>query len=589
MKHIFTFLGLFCCCALVAQTIIGGSNYHDVEVTSSNSTGVGSDSATITDQGLSPNLIASSRFLAQASLGADYEAITMVADQGFEAWLDNQFAQPVGLSLKDYVYDLTEEYKDSLIANGESIEDVSPSRSYWRYAWWQYTMTSPDVLRNRTALALSEILVISEVPDLAGEPLGLASYYDLLLQHSLGNYRDLLYDVTLHPCMGIYLTHLRNAKTDREDNRFPDENYAREVKQLFSIGLYELNIDGTQKLDNNGYPIATYDNGDIAEFAKVFTGLNWGDSESFWSGRRVDSSYTIPMKMYNEYHEPGAKFLLNGEFVPNRNPVDGIADINDAVDNLFNHPNVGPFLARRLIQRFVKSNPSPGYIARVATKFNDNGSGVRGDMKAVIRAILMDQEARDCAFIEDVTAGMLREPITRYTQFNRAFNASSDNGRYLNVMNDFKDRTEQRPLSSPSVFNFFQPDYQPIGSVADMGLFAPEFQIANSLSTIGYTNEVHDWTYEEESMQDWRVYSPSPSSGDEVELDLDDEFQLLQSNKVAELLERLNLVLASGQLSETTKTIIADTVKEIPQAQVEERLYMALFLVMVAPDYLILK
>ncbi|MEM9848230.1 MAG: DUF1800 family protein, partial [Bacteroidota bacterium] len=339
-----------------AQEVIGGRNFNNVTVTSSSSAATSPDENTITEAGLSPNLNASSRFLAQAAFGADYENIMSTAEIGFEEWLDNQLNLPVGFSLKGYVDDLVQIRKDSTAANGEDPSEVGPRSTYWRYAWWQYVMASPDIVRSRIALALSEILVISDVPDLEDEPLGLASYYDVLLKHSLGNYRDLLYDVTLHPCMGLYLTHLRNEKTNREDNRYPDENYAREVKQLFSIGLYKLNLDGTQQLDGNGEPIDTYDNDDIAEFAKIFTGLSWGDSETFRNGPKSDTSYAIPMKMYDGSHEPGVKYLLNGEYVPNRNPVDGLADISDAVDNLFNHPNVGPFLARRLIQRLVKSN-----------------------------------------------------------------------------------------------------------------------------------------------------------------------------------------------------------------------------------------
>ncbi|MEM9848684.1 MAG: DUF1800 family protein, partial [Bacteroidota bacterium] len=280
----------------------------------------------------------------------------------------------------------------------------------------------------------------------------------------------------------------------------------------------------------------------------------------------------------------------NGEYVPNRNPVDGLADISDAVDNLFNHPNVGPFLARRLIQRLVKSNPTPDYIARVATVFNDNGSGVRGDMKAVVKAILLDQEARDCALAEDVEAGMLREPIVRYVQLNKAFNAASPNGTYYNPTSNFKEETEQRPLSSPSVFNFFQPDYQPIGPIADMDLFAPEFQITNSLSTIGYANEVHDWTFDEDPMQYGNVYPYAPyDSGKQVSLDLSDETQLLEEGKTAEFLERLNLILAHGQLSEQTKRIINDALEELSSEPTEVKLNMALFLVLISPDYLILR
>lgn len=590
MKTIFTIVCLWSSCALLsAQQVIGGSNFHDVEVTTSDESGDGSGESTINTDGLSANLNASSRFLAQASLGADYETIMATADQGFEEWIDDQFTQPIAFSLKDYVSDLVEVYRDSLVANGEDPDDAFARSNYWRFAWWQYTMTSPDVLRNRVALALSEILVISDVPALGNEPLGLASYYDVLLKNSLGSYRDLLYDVSLHPTMGIYLTHLKNAKTDRENNRYPDENYAREVMQLFSIGLYELNIDGTQKLDTQGDPISTYDNDDIAEFAKIFTGLSWGDGEDFRYGINADTSYTVPMKMYNEYHEPGAKFLLNDQLVPNRNPVDGMADINDAIDNLFNHPNVGPFLARRLIQRLVKSNPTPAYIARVADAFNNNGNGVRGDMKAVVRAILMDVEARDCAFAEEVTAGMLREPIVRYTQFNIAFNAASSAGKYHNSTSDFKEETEQRPLSSPSVFNFFQPDFQPIGPIADMDLFAPEFQITNSLTTIGYANETHHWTFNEDPMESGRVYPYSYTAENKVELDLADELLLAEENKIAELIERLNLILAHGQLSEETKTIISDTLKEIPTDQNEAIVNMAIFLVLISPDYLILR
>ncbi|MEL6944829.1 MAG: DUF1800 family protein, partial [Bacteroidota bacterium] len=418
-----------------AQEVIGGTNYSKVTITTSSSSSSGSGEQTINESGLSPNLNSTSRFLGQATLGADYEYIVSTSDEGFEMWIDEQFNQSRLFSLKEYVQELTAMYIDSLAADGEDTSDVGPRREFWRFAWWQYTMTSSDLLRNRVALALSEILVISEVPDLTREPLGLASYYDLLLDNSFENYRDILLHVSLHPTMGEYLTHLKNQKSNREKNRFPDENYAREVQQLFSIGLYELNQDGTQKLDGSGNPIPTYDNDDIAEFAKVFTGLSWGDSDQFNYYGQVDSSYTIPMKMYNSHHQPGAKFLLNGQVVPNRNPPDGMADINDAIDNLFNHPNTGPFIARRLIQRLVKSNPTPGYIARVAAKFANNGNGVRGDMKSVVKSILLDPEARDCALKDDVAAGMLREPIERYKQVNRAFKASNAYGEYYNKNN----------------------------------------------------------------------------------------------------------------------------------------------------------
>jgi len=267
-----------------------------------------------------------------------------------------------------YINQLTERAKDSIVAQGGDPAGYEAKDQFFHSAFTNYAMTGEDLLRARVALALSEIFVISEVGALDGEPLGWASYYDLLLQHSFGNYRDLLYDITLHPCMGVYLTHLNNPKTDTTQNQFPDENYAREVMQLFSIGLYELNLDGSRKLDTAGNFIPTYDLGEIEEFAKVFTGLSWGDRNEF--GKRFPVSelgLTIPMQMFDEEHEPGSKQLLNGFVVPDRNPVDGLADLNDAIDNLFNHPNVGPFLARLLIQRLVKSNPSPDYISRVTS------------------------------------------------------------------------------------------------------------------------------------------------------------------------------------------------------------------------------
>ncbi|MEM8524229.1 MAG: DUF1800 family protein [Bacteroidota bacterium] len=589
MRPIFTILLLsISLCYVAAQELIGGTNYNKVTVTTSSSSSSGSGEQTINESGLSPNLNSSSRFLGQATLGADYEHIVSTADEGFETWIDDQFNQSRLFSLKDYVQELTDQYITALAADGEDTSDVGPRREFWRFAWWQYTMTSSDLLRNRVALALSEILVISEMPDLTRQPLGLASYYDLLLNHSFENYRDILFHVSMHPTMGEYLTHLKNDKTNREKNRFPDENYAREIQQLFSIGLYELNQDGTQKLDGNGNPIPAYDNEDIAEFAKIFTGLSWGDSDQFRYYGQVDTSYTIPMKMHNRNHEPGAKFLLNGQVVPNRNPPDGMADVNDAIDNLFNHPNTGPFVARRLIQRLVKSNPTPEYIARIAAKFANNGSGIRGDMKAIIKAILLDPEARDCALKEDVAGGMLREPIVRYTQVNRAFNASNAYSEFYNKTNDFKANTEQRPLSSPSVFNFFQPDYQPIGAIADMGLFAPEFQITNSLSTVGYASEAHIWTFDEKPMEYGAVYGDYDQER-QVRLDLEEELQLVNEGKINELVERFNLILAHGQLSERTKEVIVNTVFEIPDTQPKVRLHMALFLTLMSPDYLILR
>ena len=269
---------------------------------------------------------------------------------------------------------------------------------------------------------------------------------------------------------------------------FPDENYAREVMQLFTIGLCELEIDGTCKTDENSVPIPTYDNKDIAEFAKIFTGLTWGDAQVF-SSYPINGqlSYSIPMRMFNEFHEPGSKYLLNGTIIEQRATTNGIADIEAALNNLFQHPNVGPFIGKLLIQRLVTSNPSPAYIERVAKAFNGEStySSTRGDMKAMIKAILLDEEARNCAAQSDDSFGHLREPFNRYVQLCRSFEASNENGHYRNATHSIMKYFGQKPFTAPSVFNFFQSDYQPIGPVEEANLVAPEFQITNTRTIAG--------------------------------------------------------------------------------------------------------
>ena len=570
---------------------IGNGNYEGINVTSS---GTNDKNAykTLDGIGLLPNLSAASRFLAQSTLGADYETITKVSEMSFSEWIDAQFATARPFGVEAFTRELTVIALDSIYSMGGDPQKVKPHLYYWNTAWWQYIMTGEDLLRSKVALALSEIFVISEVSSLKNYPLTLANYYDVLLDHSFGNYRELLEKITLHPAMGVYLTHINNPKADERFNRFPDENYAREVMQLFSIGLNELNNDGTIKRDANGDPIPTYDNDDIEEFAKVFTGLTWGDAFLFGQKAMSRISYTVPMVMINAWHEPGPKQLLNGVNIPDRRPVNGLADIKDALDNLFNHPNVGPFLAKRLIQRMVKSNPSPDYINRVANAFNDNGSGTRGDLKAVIKAILLDPEARDCGFINDPFEGMLREPITRYTHLSRAFNAGNEEGLYRNTMKQFHELLGQKPLASPSVFNFFQPDYQPVGPIEEAGLVAPEFQITNSVTILGYANRLHDWIMKKNNLMEFfKIYGKEGWHKEKtrINLDLSDEMDLGDGKDVDALLERINLILLHGQMTEPTRNIIRKAIVEIPDKQKDIRVRMAIYLAMISPDYLILR
>ncbi len=597
-KLIYLLLFTFCCSSMFIESImaqspviLGSGNNSGMTVTTSDNNGNSTGDQTVDGLGLLPNLSATSRFLGQATLGADYETIVATSQKTYEQWIDEQMALPRGLDIEDYTKDITVMVLDSTYTNGGDPNNVRPRVYYWHTAWWQYIMTQPDVLRARVALALSEIFVISELPELDDVPLGLANYYDMLLENAFGNYRDLIEDVTFHPCMGVYLTHVNNPKADSNFLRFPDENYAREVMQLFSIGLFELNNDGSRKLDGGGEPIATYDNEDIAEFAKVFTGMTYGDAFLFGQDPLSELSFTIPMQMNNFWHEPGPKYLLNGDTIPNRQPNDGMADVQDALDNLFNHPNVGPFLARLLIQRLVTANPTPEYINRVANAFNDNGLGVRGDMKAVIKAILLDEEARDCSLVDDPFSGMLREPMVRYTQLCRAFNAFSPAGTYRNDMDDFYQLTFQRPLASPSVFNFFQPDYQPIGPIDDADMVAPVFQITNSVTILGYANRLHDWIMKENQVMEYRDFFSGEVNDDDrkVNFDLTDELALDEISEMGELIERLDLILAHGQLSDATKNIIQSKLSQIPDNRSVERTRTAIFLVMMSPEYLIIR
>jgi len=581
------------------QTIGVGQNSHIMVTTSSNQTGNEGEN-TLSLEGFTPNDNAAARFLHQASFGPTYEEILNLKNIGIENWIDQQFNTPKAFSAVDKVLELT------AIKNANGAANPRPTGQFWQYAFWEYTLTSPDVLRQRVAFALSELLVIAETEFLQYSPITFSNYYDLLLDHSFGNYRNLLEAVTYHPAMGTYLTYMNNPKqqTVRGQVIFPDENYAREVMQLFTIGLCELNIDGSCQTDVNGDFIPTYDNEDIAEFSKIFTGLSWGDSQIF--NRTIqdsDFSYNIPMKMYNDSHEPGVKQLLRGYTVAAKNPVDGDADIREALDNLFQHPNVGPFVGKFLIQRLVTANPSPAYIERVARAFNGESQygTERGDMKATIKAILLDDEARSCTALSDDEFGMLREPFIRYLQLCRSFNIHTENNVYRNAMPNLTAAFGQRIFQSPSVFNFFQSNFQPLGPIEEAGLVAPVFQITNSQTLIGYMNALNEWVFRDNLIVDWGPgYSKPLEPGDIPSLNLSAELALVADEDLPALIDRLNLLLTHGQLSEYAQEQIIVAIQSIPLNQAIDRpigidletlrllrVKMAIFLVMSSPEYLI--
>ena len=598
------------------QDYIGSGHTIGVKVTTSNNFQSADGFNSINGTGLKPDLKAASRFLAHATLGADYETISNVAQMGFSNWLENQFNKDQFNFLKHLTDTLQVAAYNQHLADGGQPEEFGTS-NFHRLIWWESIMKGDDLLRDRMALALGEIFVISEKSDLSNYTEGFMSFHESLYDNAFGNFRDLLFDVTMHPAMGFYLSHVNNPKADPATNRFPDENYAREVMQLFSIGLYELNNNGTRKKDTNGNFIPTYDNTDISEFAKIFTGLggkdwsrkyyahpNNSETEPYDFGINIhNTDLSQPMKMYEEWHQQGPKYLLNGKVVPAGQT--GMQDINDAIDNLFYHPNVGPFIGRLLIQRLVKSNPSPEYINRVANAFNNNGSGIRGDMKTVIRAILMDSEARDCSWLEVAHHGMLKEPIVRYTQLLRAFNAYNDLGRFYNsawIITSTQQTLEQHPMESPSVFNFFLPDYQPQGLIANAGRFAPEFQILNSSTSINYINLVQQltiWTY---VFDDYIKYFPNHENfaddrrtkvdySTEIALITDPHNPTILSQDIDKLLERYDIILTHGNLKDNTKSIIKDALMELGTlwADSERIARFAAYFIMISPDYTVLK
>ena len=479
-------------------------------------------------------------------------------------------------------------YRDTMAANLAANGSVI-SVNHLRETYWQQAVTSPDQLRQRAAFALSQIFVVSFVdPTLAARPRGVAAYYDMLGERAFGNFRDLLEGVTLHPMMGLYLSTLRNQKEDPLTGRNADQNFAREVMQLFTIGLHELNADGTTKPG----PVDTYSDADIEGLAKVFTGWSWyaGPSAADRTDRRfqgLDGHLERdwrPMQPYPKYHSTSEKRFL-GAVIPASTQSNPEADLKVALDRLFQHPNTGPFIGRQLIQRLVTSNPSPQYVARVAAAFADNGRGVRGDMKALWRAILLDPEARTYQPAHTIF-GKPREPLLRLSHFLRAFGARSTSGRFSGIGDtDLQSRLSQSVLQAPSVFNFYRPGYTPPNSAAAAAkLVAPEWQLANEVTLAGYVNYLR---------AAWLV----PNSTRDVQPDFSPELAL--AHDAGALVDRMNLLLMSGQMSASQRQLIVGAVqgRALPaptstnQASVDaarrDRVCIAILLTMASPDYLI--
>ncbi|MFO1418487.1 MAG: DUF1800 domain-containing protein [Methylotetracoccus sp.] len=491
------------------------------------------------------------RFLNQATFGAAPRDLTHLKHMSLAAWLQEQFELPASCHL------------DTL-----NQTQNNNSRDNRQEVWWRLSVRAPDQLRQRLAFALSELFVVSDVNS-GIPPNAMAAYNDVLVRNAFGNFRDLLERVTRSPAMGRYLSMLGNQKPDRVLGIRADENFAREVMQLFTIGLVELDQRGIP-LRQAGQTIPTYAQPDVEGLARVLTGWSWGDSLYFKDG----DDWRLPMKAFRDYHDTAAKTIVGETQVPARRTAE--QDLEQALIP-FNHPNVGPFVSRQLIQRLVTSNPSPSYVARVAARFNDNGSGVRGDMQAVVKAILLDREAR-LGTAANVNFGKLREPLLVMSHLFRAFNAVLPDGTVPYLW--FEGNVGQAPLSAPSVFNFFRPDFTPNGLIKAAGLVAPEFQMITEAHNSQFYNEL--W-----GRIQW-YYGGNPY--------LDRNSLLLNItalNKLAgspeRLIDYLDLLLVGKRLPATMKSALASYLNTIPvgsgSSSGTRRSLDALFFVISSPYY----
>jgi uncharacterized protein (DUF1800 family) len=535
-----------------------------------------------------------SRFLAQATFGATDADIHHLSKIGYQAWLNEQFTtQP---TLHEPVVEQSVILNHPACNSGDSkcnaalfVQNNSDER-FVQQTFWQQAITGSDQLRQRVKYALTEMMVVSSTNGaVANMPRGMASYYDMLGADAFGNFRQLLEDVTLHPAMGKFLSMLANDKGDA--NRDPDENFAREVMQLFTIGLYQLNPDGTQVLDLKGQPLPTYSNVDVQGLAKVFTGFSWnipGDkSDTPWYNccAYVGPGYgedLLPMQSFLNHHSIAEKDFLGVTIPASPNP-DPVGDLKTALDTLFNHPNLPPFFCKQMIQHLVTSNPSPAYVGRVVKVFQDNGQGVRGDMKAVLQAILLDDEARGAtAAKNNVQYGKVREALIRYVEWARAFTAQSRNGSFsLGSTEDPIFALGQMSLRSPSVFNWFAPGYVPPGTTIDKaGLVAPEMGMTDVSTVVGYLNFMST------------AVQGNATNGQDIFSNYATEIAL--ANDANQLVDRVNLLLMAGAMDSTLHTQILAAVNSIAipatnqnaiNAALRTRVMMAIYLTMASPSF----
>lgn len=507
---------------------------------------------------------AAARFLMQAGLGATRAEIAQVQTLGYSGWLDQQMTMSATSTRWDW-----------LVSKGMNQSEYRTSQAGFDSCAWRKLISSPDTLRQRICLALSEIFVVSIEGLVNGggwKAFAAANYLDLLERHCFGNYRDLLQAISTSTSMSLYLTYRGNTKYNPTTGALPDENYAREIMQLFSIGLVNLNPDGSV-ISQNGIPVESYQLEDITGLARVFTG--W-DFDLAMSNTSTPDYHRRPLRQFPAKHETGASHFL-GATIPAG--ISGEQALGLSLDVLFSHPNIAPFIARQLIQKLVTSNPTPAYIARVAACFANNGLGVRGDMRAIIKAILLDDEARNESNQSKPQFGKIREPMLRFLAWARAFKANSPSDTWrIGDTSDAGLKLGQSPLRSPSVFNFYRPGYVPPNTaIASSGLVAPEMQMVNESSVIAYLNFMQD-------------IIDGSRGGNDLQADYSSLLNLV--TQPSALISELNLLLAAGQLSTETILSIQNAVSTIPNKTDKnryQRIYAAITLVLASPEFIVLK
>src|SRR3954469_25671586 len=498
-----------------------------------------------------PTRAQAARFLGQASMGSSKADVDAVAGQGYAAWIDGQLATARATSHWDW-----------LVSAGYGTTASMNNQAGFDPVMWRQLIAGGDQLRQRVGMALLDFLVVGiDGVDLPWKQFAVAAYVDVLMDGAFGNFRNLMQNISLNVAMGYYLTFAGNRKANPATGAVPDENYARELMQLFTIGLLKLNADGTSQT-NGGVPVETYGQDDITGLARVFTGWNIDSSDNSTPDRM-----RRPMANNASQHETGAKTFL-GTTIPAGTA--GPQSLTLALDAIFAHANVAPFISKQLIQRLVTSNPPPTYVARISAVFENNGAGVRGDLKAVVRAILLDVEARSDAIAATATEGKLREPIMRLTGWARAFGARSPSEAWpIGDTSSSSTRLAQSPGRSQSVFNFFRPGYTPPNSaIAAAGLVAPEFQITNEPSVIAYVN--------------YMAALVANGSGD-FKADYT-EISALAGNS-ASLVDEVDILLGAG-LGAPTKATIRGAVDSLAAGATANRVSTAILLTLASPEYL---